>query len=422
MNRRAISVFQAVSVVVLAAVPALAANSSSPSYLPGLVALGPLWMYWLCNSQKHKSIGGWLLYFYIQIYVGVPLVFGVFLISSLPHLEASRWPDQTAFALFTLKSILPLVMITAQAIMATVLLKKRQWMLVNLLRGLFVADLLSAIFCVAIDRMYWPSAVVSGIAGLVWPAIWLGYFSYSKRVQCVFKTHDWESAAVAQSSIAPEASGSSGRSMSTPGFATPGLATPGFATPGLTTPGLTTPVMTTQSQTGALELRFFLTAEEFDEGISKLRTTANTPTAKIVMRLVCGLGAYFLWRIPGTHGQTWGEFFQAQPVFAIWLAVVLAFDVLIVLGVLQSPKVNRLANRLDWERRICFSDRGVDINWGAKMNFHYRWQDLLFFQETPTLFILKAGGTQFWTMPKRAIPAGFGDKLRTMLSARLPQK
>jgi hypothetical protein len=397
VNRRVISVFQIVSVVVLAAIPALAAKSSSPSYVPGLVALGPLWMYWLCNSQKHKSIGGWLLYFYIQIYLGVPLVTAVFLVSSWPHLEASRWTDQTAFALFTLKSILPLVMITAQAIMATLLLRKREWMMVNLLRGLFVADLLSAMFCVAIDAIYWPSMLVRGTAALLWPIIWLGYFSYSKRVQRVFKTHDWESIAATQVSITPEAHP--------------------FAAQDLTTPG-----MTTQSQTAPVELRFFLTAEEFDEGISTLRSSANNPTAKIVMRLVCGLGAYFLWRIPITHGLTWAEFFQGQPVFAIWLAILLVFDGLFVLGVLQSPKINRLANRLDWERRICFSDRGVDVNWGARMNYHYRWQDLLFFQETPTLFILKAGGTQFWTMPKRAIPAGFGDKLRMMLSARLPQK
>lgn len=394
MNRRALSIFQVGSVVALAATPALAAKSSSPSYMPGLVALGPLWMYWLCNSQKHKSIGGWLLYFYIQIYLGVPLMLGVFLISSLPHLDASRWPDQTAFALFTLKSILPIVMITAQAIMATVLLKKREWMMVNVLRGLFVADLLSAVFCVAIDQVYWPSMVVRGIAGLLWPVIWLGYFSYSKRVQHVFKTHDWEGVpnAAAPVSIAPKA-----RGISTQG-------------------------VTPQSQTGAVELRFFLTAEEFDEGISTLRTKANSPTGKIVMRLVCGLGAYFLWRIPGTHGQTWAEFYQGHSVFAIWLGLLLFFDVLIALGLLQNPKINRLANRLDWERRIHFSDRGVDVNWGAKMYYHYRWQDLLFFQETPTLFILKAGGTQFWTMPKRAIPAGFGDKLRMMLSARLPQK
>jgi hypothetical protein len=402
VNRRVISILQVVSVVVLAAIPALAAKSSSPSYVPGLVALGPLWMYWLCNSQKHKSIGGWLLYFYIQIYLGVLLVVAVFLVSSLPQLEASRWTDQTAFALFTLKSILPVVMITAQAIMATVLLKKREWMMVNLLRGVFVADLLSAVFCVAIDTIYWPSMLVRGMAALLWPIIWLGYFSYSKRVQRVFKTHDWESVAVTQVSIAPEAGGIAGRS--------------------LTTPGLTNPGMTTQSQTAPVELRFFLTAEEFDEGISTLRTRANNPAANIVMRLACGLGAYFLWRIPGTHGLTWSEFLREQPVFAIWLAILLVFDGLIVLGVLQSPKINRLANRLDWERRICFSDRGVDVNWGARMNFHYRWQDLLFFQETPTLFILKAGGTQFWTMPKRAIPAGFGDKLRVMLSARLPQK
>lgn len=402
MNRRVISFFQVASVVVLAAIPALAAKSYSPSYVPGLVALGPLWMYWLCNSQKHKSIGGWLLYFYIQIYVGVALVFAVFLVSSLPLLEGSRWTDQTAFALFTLKSILPIVMITAQAIIATVLLKKREWMMVNLLRGVFVADLLSAMFCVAIDAIYWPSMLVRGTAALLWPIIWLGYFSYSKRVQRVFKTHDWESVAAAQVPIAPEAGGITDRSL---------------RTPGLTTPGMTTP-----SQTAPVELRFFLTAEEFDEGISTLRTKATSPTAKIVMRLVCGFGAYFLWRIPSTHGQTWGGFFQEQPVFAIWLGLLLAFDVLIALGVLQNPKINRLANRLDWERRICFSDRGVDVNWGARMNYHYRWQDLLFFQETPTLFILKAGGTQFWTMPKRAIPVGFGDKLRMMLSARLPQK
>ena len=390
MNKRASFFVQVMSLVMLAALPALAAGSR-PSYMPGLTALGPLWMYWLCNSQKHKSIGGWLLYFYIQIYVGVPIVFGAFLIWTLPHLQANRWHDQTAFALFTLKSILPLVMITAQAIMATVLLKKREWAMVNLLRGLFVADLLSAIFGLGLDWIYWPSAMVSGMLGLLWPAIWLGYFGYSKRVERVFKTHDWETAL------------------------NPGLATEAARPEVLP--------LTGQAPTSPqVELCFTLTPEEFDEGISTLRSPANHTTTKYVMRLICGVGAYFLWHIPASHGQTWQQFFQTEPVFAIWLAVLIAFDGLIVLGVLNSPKLNRLANRLDWERRIRFSDNGVDVNWGKRMNFHYRWQDLLFFQETPGLFILKAGGTQFWTMPKRAIPAGAGENLRALLSSRLPRK
>lgn len=353
-------------------------------------------MYWLCNSRRHKSIGGWLLYFYIQIYLAVPLAFGLFVVSTLPHLQANRLHDQTAVALLTLISILPLVMISFEALLATVLLGKREWMMVNVVRGVFFADLLARLMILAIDWKIWPHAVTGALLGSIWPVLWLGYFSYSKRVQKVFKTHDWEAA--------PMDMGATTRQVSHLASTTPqtgGL----FAAPAQ----------------NALEVRFFLTPEEFDEGIGTLRAVTFPPGKKITARVANGILALALLYFPHFLGQTWASLFEWRPSLAILLGALFVLNAWNALGQVGVHKLNRLVNRLDWERRIRFSDQGMVVDWGQR-NFRYRWQDMQFFQETPGLFVLKAGGTQFWTMPKRAIPAGRGDQLRSMLVSHIPQR
>ena len=85
--------------------------------------------------------------------------------------------------------------------------------------------------------------------------------------------------------------------------------------------------------------------------------------------------------------------------------------------------LNRKMNSLDNERRICVSHRGVDITHGSlQLRQQKQWSDFTFFQETPTIFLLQTNGTSFWTIPKRAIPAGRTDQLRTLLSAKLGRR
>jgi hypothetical protein len=84
-------------------------------------------------------------------------------------------------------------------------------------------------------------------------------------------------------------------------------------------------------------------------------------------------------------------------------------------------KLNRVANRLDVERRICVSHRGIDITHG-RLRQQKQWKDFSFFQETPTIYLLQTNGASFWTLPKRAIPAGRGDQLLALLNAKLRRR
>jgi hypothetical protein len=80
-----------------------------------------------------------------------------------------------------------------------------------------------------------------------------------------------------------------------------------------------------------------------------------------------------------------------------------------------------MANRLDVERRICISHRGIDITHG-RLRQQKQWKDFSFFQETSTIILLQTNGASFWTLPKRAIPAGRGDQLQTLLNAKLRRR
>jgi hypothetical protein len=64
---------------------------------------------------------------------------------------------------------------------------------VNILRGVLFASLLATMSVVTIDLIYWPLSVPATLMAAPWPLVWLAYFSYSKRVEKVFKTHDWPS-------------------------------------------------------------------------------------------------------------------------------------------------------------------------------------------------------------------------------------
>ena len=99
----------------------------------------------------------------------------------------------------------------------------------------------------------------------------------------------------------------------------------------------------------------------------------------------------------------------------------LLMDIYIVLGQPGIMKLNRMANRLDVERRLCISHRGIDITHG-KQRLQKQWKDFSFFQETPTIFLLQTTAASFWTLPKRAIPTGRGDQLLALLNAKLRRR
>ena len=170
-----------------------------------------------------------------------------------------------------------------------------------------------------------------------------------------------------------------------------------------------------------VDVRFFLKPEELDEAASVRNVKSNQKSHKALMRTICGLGALYAAFIPYMKGATWSTWWRHRPEAFIFWGALLIVDIYIVLGQPGIMKLNRLANRLDVERRICISHRGIDITHG-RLRLQKQWKDFSFFQETPTIFLLQTNGASFWTLPKRAIPAGRGDQLLALLNAKLRRR
>ncbi|HTT25105.1 MAG TPA: YcxB family protein [Candidatus Sulfotelmatobacter sp.] len=170
-----------------------------------------------------------------------------------------------------------------------------------------------------------------------------------------------------------------------------------------------------------VELRFFLRPEELDEATAIRKCISNTIGNKAPRRLIFGMGAVFAGFMPYLIGTNWAAWWQRHPGTAIFWMGMLILNVYVLLEQPGMKQLNRFLNRLDVERRICVSHRGIDIRHG-RLRRQNPWTDFSFYQETPTILLLQTTGPSFWTLPKRAIPAGREDQLQTLLKAKLQRR
>lgn len=170
-----------------------------------------------------------------------------------------------------------------------------------------------------------------------------------------------------------------------------------------------------------VDIRFFLKPEELDEATAVRKVKSNEKSHKALMRTICGIGAVYSAFVPYLHGATWSWWWNHRPGSAIFWAGLCIGEIYIVLGQPGMMKLNRLANRLDVERRICVSHRGIDVTHG-RLRQQKQWKDFSFFQETRAIYLLQTNSAMFWTIPKRAIPAGREEQLPALLNAKLKRR
>jgi len=170
-----------------------------------------------------------------------------------------------------------------------------------------------------------------------------------------------------------------------------------------------------------VDIRFFLKPEELDEATAVRKVKSNEQSHKVLMRTICGVGAVYCAFVPYLHGATWPMYWNNRPGSALFWGFLMIGDIYVALGQPGMAKLNRAANRLNVERRICVSHRGIDVTHG-RLRQQKQWSDFSFFQETPTIYLLQTNSAMFWTIPKRAIPAGRGDQLETLLKAKLQRR
>jgi hypothetical protein len=164
-------------------------NQYTPTFPGGIIA----WI--VCNARKRQEYGGWLLYFYWQLYSGVIMTTVFFCINFQSYVPENFGDERSRYYWFLLSTVPSLVFFALQVAVATVLISVRTWDLLRLLRGLICAQVVAAFVGLMIDAKLFPENIALNMMFTLVPyTFWLAYFYVSKRVRHVFQTHDWDAA------------------------------------------------------------------------------------------------------------------------------------------------------------------------------------------------------------------------------------
>lgn len=149
--------------------------------------LGPLGLVFvvLCYSRRDEPIGGWLMFFYYQIYATILfLAFGA--IGSAENYLPSQWDEFGDYVIF-LGAVVPRTFaFLLVGGVATVLLLRREFRWVENLRVALAVGVALTLLSVVVDVLYFTEDLLQNFMRLVMLGVWLGYFLCSERVARVF--------------------------------------------------------------------------------------------------------------------------------------------------------------------------------------------------------------------------------------------
>lgn len=142
--------------------------------------------------SRRRAIGGWLLYFYFQLYIGI-LISLFFIPQIISNLDPNQWDDSFLYVMSFLSVVPVLVLQLLKVAIATFLLFQRNKRNVKYLRNIIFCLVLANTGAVIIDLLYFkddPSIFFDAII-LIFAIIWLLYFWKSQRVKMVFVDNNW---------------------------------------------------------------------------------------------------------------------------------------------------------------------------------------------------------------------------------------
>ena len=160
---------QMFSVINLAILLASSSSSSTAPTLPGGILA---WI--ICYRARRSEIGGWLLFFYWQLYGGL-LITAIFFSMNLQSYVAENFDDSHRFYMYIASVVPSLILYLAQVAVGTILLSVRTWDLLRLLRWVTAGQVLAAILSIVIDSTYFPDNVGLNFLTLVPQSLWLAY-------------------------------------------------------------------------------------------------------------------------------------------------------------------------------------------------------------------------------------------------------
>jgi hypothetical protein len=176
--------------IFLSSMPAFAWDSDTKSTAPLGGAPGALLMWWICSRRKDQPVGGWLLYFYIQLYVSAA-VSVLFIFLSLKNYNPATWQNMTLYWLWVISVFPAQFLMIVQVVLGSIMLKQREWKWVQYLMLSLAMDFAFAVLSTCIDGWHFPDNVFFNFLTMAYAALWLPYFWRSVRVKAVFQTHDW---------------------------------------------------------------------------------------------------------------------------------------------------------------------------------------------------------------------------------------
>jgi hypothetical protein len=142
--------------------------------------------------SRRRAIGGWLLYFYIQLYLSFAISL-LFFPQIISNLNPKQWDNSLLYVMFIL-SVVPVILAEfMEIIAATKLLFRKNIKNVTFLRKILLALLTTSAIAFAIDIVYFKDdpAFIFDILTLVFAIIWSLYFFKARRVRLVFIENNW---------------------------------------------------------------------------------------------------------------------------------------------------------------------------------------------------------------------------------------
>ena len=149
----------------------------------------------ICYARRNKAIGGWLLFYLVQVFFGTIIWIGI-TISAFSGYIPTTWPTLGKYFVFLLETIPSDIATIALFILAFHIIsqKRRNWRTINSIRIALMIMLVAAIFSILLNISGENSVfVIFEVWSALWALAWLGYFLKSKRVREVFLTKEWES-------------------------------------------------------------------------------------------------------------------------------------------------------------------------------------------------------------------------------------
>lgn len=189
-NLRMEGLLTASCLIALGLPAALAASGSQPAQNPA--GAGFAVGFAIAYLFRRRPIGGWLLYFYMQLY-GSLLINAILATTTIGQLDPSGWDSSQRYVWYVFSTVPVLAAMATEAVVGTYLLFRRAEGTVRLMRNVLLAVLVTSAASLCIDLEYFNEAanLFFDVLTVAFTAMWLAYFRKSKRVRRVFVDHDW---------------------------------------------------------------------------------------------------------------------------------------------------------------------------------------------------------------------------------------